>query len=247
LKASLNIFKQDSTFQNTRTSVGLGYFFSYNKRLYLSYEATESSDIQNQNTASISDFKNNFATATYEYTIYKPEDFLFPEKTRMVFRAGAGSRQSRIETNGQYFAEANLWHNFYLNEKNVINLRSQNYYLKSDNYIVSELYRFGGINSIRGFNENSLQANLFTSLMAEYRYVLSPGLYFHSITDYGYYRDNTAAAGQRDSGNFLGIGFGLGLLTQNGLFNLVYANGTANDQSVKLSNSIVHISFKARF
>src|SRR5690606_16642833 len=56
LKASLNIFKQDSTFQNTKTALGLGYFFNYNTRLYLGYEATESSDIQNTNTTSISDY-----------------------------------------------------------------------------------------------------------------------------------------------------------------------------------------------
>lgn len=80
LKASLNIFKQDSTYQNTKTALGLGYFFNYNTRLYLGYESTESSDIQNQNTASISDFKNAFVTSTFEYTDFKPDDFLFPKK-----------------------------------------------------------------------------------------------------------------------------------------------------------------------
>ena len=50
--------------------------------------------------------------------------------------------------------------NFYINEKNIINIKNQNYYLKSKNYLTNELYRFGGINSIRGFAENSLQANL---------------------------------------------------------------------------------------
>jgi hypothetical protein len=45
----------------------------------------------------------------------------------------------------------------------------------------------------------------------------------------------------------LGLGFGFGLLTKNGLFNLAYANGSTGEQEIKLSNSIVHISFKARF
>jgi len=55
LKAQLNIFKQDSTFQNTQTALDLGYFFNYNTRVYLGYQSAESSDIQNQNTTSISD------------------------------------------------------------------------------------------------------------------------------------------------------------------------------------------------
>jgi hemolysin activation/secretion protein len=105
------------------------------------------------------------------------------------------------------------------------------------------LHRFGGINSIRGFNENSLQANLFTSLLTEYRYVLTPGIYAHTIIDYGYFQDKTSD----NSGSLLGLGFGFGLLTKTGLFNIVYANGSTKDQAIKLSNSIVHISFKTNF
>lgn len=247
LKASLNIFKQDSTFQNTKTAIALGYFFNYNTRLYLGYEATESSDIQNQNTASISDFKNSFLTSTFEFTDYKPDDFLFPEKTKAVIRGGIGSRESKLQSDGQFFADVNIAHNFYLNEKNSFHLKSQNFYLQSNNYVVSELYRFGGITSIRGFNENSLQANLFTSLLTEYRYVFAPGLYLHTIADYGYFRDETRNDTDGKSGTLLGLGFGFGLLTKNGLFNIVYANGTTDSQEIKLSNSIVHISFKANF
>ena len=136
-----------------------------------------------------------------------------------------------------------LKHNFYLNEKNSINIKSQNFYLQSENYIVNELQRFGGINSIRGFIENSLQGDLFGSLLSEYRYILSPSLYVHSIIDYAYIQDKTSDSNQ----NLLGIGFGFGLLSKNGLFNLVYANGSTNNQTIKLSNSIVHISFKANF
>ena len=105
------------------------------------------------------------------------------------------------------------------------------------------MYRFGGINSIRGFNENSLQGNQFSSVLTEYRYVLSPSIYVHSIIDYAYFQDKTTNL----KGNLLGLGFGFGLLTKNGLFNLVYANGSAKDQAIKLSNSMVHISLKARF
>jgi hypothetical protein len=243
LKAQLNIFKQDSTFQNTKTAIDLGYFFNYNTRLYLGYQSTESSDIQNVNTSSISDFKNSFTTSNFEYLNLKPDDFLFPEKTKINLKVGVGSRNSKRDNNNQIFFAFDLAHAVYLNEKNSISLKSQNYYLKSDQYIINELYRFGGINSIRGFNENSLQANLFSSILTEYRYVLSPGVYVHSIIDYGYYQDKTSD----NSENLLGLGFGFGLLTKTGLFNIVYANGSTKEQAVKLSNSIVHISFRANF
>ena len=243
IKAELNIFKKDSTFQNTNTSIDLGYFFNYNSRLYLGYQATESSDIQNVNSSFISDFTNSFVTSQYEFTKLKTDDFLFPEKTVFHFKIGLGKRDSKTDSQNQVFGKMELRHNFYLNAKNIIHLKSQNYLLTSENYIVNELYRFGGINSIRGFNENSLQGNLFTSLLTEYRYVLSPGMYVHSIIDYGYYQDKTTASND----SLMGLGFGFGLLTKNGLFNLIYANGSTNDQAIKLANSIVHISFKSSF
>jgi hypothetical protein len=243
IKAELNIFKQDSTFQNTKTAIDLGYYFNYNTRLYLGYQSTESSDIQNANSASLSDFNNSFITAALEFTDFKNDDFLFPEKTKFDFKVGTGKRDSKQIADKQFFGSLFFTNNFYLNNKNIVNLKSQNFYLQSGNYIVNELQRFGGINSIRGFNENSLQGNLFSSILSEYRYVVSPSLYVHTIIDYGYIQDKTANSIQ----NLLGLGFGFGLLTKNGLFNIVYANGSTNNQAIKLSNSIVHISFKARF
>ena len=109
--------------------------------------------------------------------------------------------------------------------------------------MTNELQRFGGINSIRGFSENSIQANTFNSILTEYRYVLAPNLYVHTIIDYAKLQDNTSNSKE----NLLGLGFGFGLLSKNGLFKIVYANGSTKEQAIKLSNSIVHISFNANF
>ena len=243
MKVQLNIFKQDSTFQNTQTAIDFGYYFNYNTRLYLGYQSAESSDIKNTNTVLLSDFKNKFYTSNFEFVAYKEDDYLFPEKSNINIKLGTGSRNSKFQSNNQFFGSVNLSHNFYFNQKNIINIKSFNYYLQSDNYITNELYRFGGINSIRGFNENSLQGNTFSSLLTEYRLVLSPSIYIHSIMDYAYFQDKTTNL----NGNLLGLGFGFGLLTKNGLFNFVYANGSSKDQAVQLSNSVVHISLKASF
>jgi len=243
LKTELNIFKQDSTFQNTRTAIDLGYYFNYNTRLYLGYQSTESSDIQNINTTSLSDFDNSYITTSLDFFDFKNDDFLFPEKTALNFKIGSGKRNTKLISDNQFFVSLNVKHNLYLNQKNIINIKSQNFYLQSSNYIVNELQRFGGINSIRGFNENSLQGNTFNSILTEYRYVLASTIYVHSIIDYGRLQDNTS----NTKTNLLGLGFGFGLLSKNGLFNIVYANGSTNNQAIKLSNSIVHISLKASF
>ena len=243
IKANLNIIKQDSTFQTTQTALDLGYFFNYNTRLYIGYQSSESNDIKNLNTALISDFTNTFITTNFEYLFYKNEYEMFPEKTAINVKIGAGNRNSKFQNDNQFFANLQLKHDLYINKKNCINLKSQSFYLQSDSYIINELYRFGGINSVRGFNENTLQGNLFTSILTEYRYLVSSNLYVHSILDYGVYQDKTVST----FNELLGVGFGFGLLTKNGLFNLVYANGTTKDQEFKLANSLVQLSLKANF
>lgn len=243
LKGSLRIFKQDSTFQNTATDINIGYFFSYNSKIYLGHQQTQSVDIQNINNSTLSDFSNSFWTSSFDFVNFNFDDILFPEKTVVFIKSGIGKRDGKISDSDQYFLQLNLSYNLYLNKRNLINLKTQAYYLESDDYIVNELFRFGGINSIRGFNENSLQGNLYTAIMSEYRFVLAPNMYIHSITDYGYFQDETSNL----KDNLLSFGFGFGLLTKTGLFNIIYANGSTKDQSIKLSNSIVHLSFKAKF
>lgn len=243
LKTELQIFKQDSTFQNTKTAIDLGYFFNYNTRLYLGYEAKESSDIQNTNSSSLNDFKNQFYTSTFEYIDLNREDLLFPEKTNTLIKIGSGNRNSKFQKNNQFFASINTSHNLILNNRNSINLKIEGYYLKSDEYLINELFRFGGINSIRGFNENSLQASFLSSIQSEYRYRLASNLYIHSIIDYGFYEDKPI----QSNNTLYGIGLGLGIITKNGLIKIIYANGSTKEQNITLSNSIVHLSLKTSF
>lgn len=242
-KANLKIFKQDSTFQNTQLNLDLGYYFSYNKKAYIGYQSIKSADIQNINSSNLNNFNSQFYTLSFDYSKRNNSDFLFPEKTNLFIKLGTGNRKITNQKTNQFFTELIASHNFYLNDKNVIAIKNQSYYLNSENYVINELYRFGGINSIRGFRENTLQANFFSGLIAEYRYLLTPSLYVHSITDYGYFQDKTTNL----QGSLLGLGFGFGMLTQNGLFKLVYANGSTDDQAIKLSNSIVQISFTTNF
>ncbi|MCL9809176.1 ShlB/FhaC/HecB family hemolysin secretion/activation protein [Flavobacterium luminosum] len=242
LKAQLNIFKQDSTYQNTLTNINLGYYFKHNARLFVGYQETESSNILNINNNQISDFTNYFLTTNFEY-FDTDDNILFPKKTFFYTKIGTGKRTGTQYKNNQFFFSTEISHNFYLNRKNIFFLRNQNQYLESNQYLTNELFRFGGLNSIRGFNENSLQGNLFSSIQTEYRYIPTPNLYLYTITDYGYLQDKTT----QQNSNLLGIGIGFGLLTKNGLFNVALTNGSTKNQNIKLNNSIIQLNFKNNF
>lgn len=252
LKAQLNIFKQDSTFQNTKTAIDLGYYLNYNSKIYLGYQSTESSDIQNTNNSTISDFKNSYITSTFDYKQLDYTSNLFPKKTYLSFIAGYGKRNTNNNPNTansspQFYINANFSNNFELNKKNYININLQNFYLKSNNYIVNELFRFGGINSIRGFLENSLQTNFTSMLLTEYRYVVSKNLYINSIIDYAIYQDLTSSQNPDKIHNLTGIGIGTTIQTTSGLLRINLTNGGSKLQEIQLFNTIVSICYNVKF
>ncbi|AOW08207.1 hypothetical protein EM308_01035 [Flavobacterium gilvum] len=248
IKGQINIFKQDSIFQNTKTALQLGYSIDHNKRFYLGFESTESSDIQNSNSQNLNDFKNTFFNSTIEYKINNLKNNPFPLKSYFNLTLGTGNRNSISNPSlKQSFLNFNMMNDFYINEKNIINIKNQNYYLKSKTYITNELFRFGGINSVRGFSENSLQANLMIALMTEYRYIVSPNLYFNSILDYCYYEDPTTFTFTKKTKNLLGIGLGLGVQTTNGLLKFSITNGKTNQDEIKFSNTSISVNYCINF
>ena len=78
----------------------------------------------------------------------------------------------------------------------------------------------GHINSIRGFEENSLFASRVGVICTEYRYLVAPSLFLHSVIDAGYMQDL-----QLNEETLFGFGFGFGLRTNAGLLRFNYANG----------------------
>ncbi|SFD74978.1 hypothetical protein SAMN05216297_111211 [Flavobacterium phragmitis] len=252
IKAQLNIFKQDSTFQNTKTDINLGYYLNYNSKLYIGYQSTESSDIQNTNNSSISDFNNSYLTTTFDYQKPDYENPIFLNKAFLYSSLGFGKRTTNsspetVGTSNQFFTNINLKYNFELNSKNFININSQNFFLKSDNYISNELFRFGGMNSIRGFLENSLQANFTSMILTEYRYLASKNLYINSILDYALYQDQTSNSNKNQIKKLIGIGIGTSIQTTSGLLKINLSNGGEKTSDLQLYNTIINISYNVKF
>jgi hypothetical protein len=116
IKAQLNIFKQDSTFQNTKTAIDISYFISYNTRIYIGYQSTVSSDIQNKNNAVISDYNNSFITSNLDYSKQDKPNFTF-HIINPLTKTGLGNRQTNNQTEStkkstQFFLELQASHDF---------------------------------------------------------------------------------------------------------------------------------------
>ena len=180
---------------------------------------------------------------SYEYLKPQFNDALFPFKSNLFIESNFGNRTSANVKTEQTLFYLKAFNNFSFNRKNSIYLNVDASNLISNNYFDNELLRFGGINSIRGFEENSLYASLYGVLNTEYRYRLSNSIYVHSITDFAYFENKLSDTKEK----LYGFGFGFGILTNSGLLKFNYANGKNEQQNFKLSNSKIHISLVALF
>tara|TARA_A100000171_G_C2139249_1_gene153277 strand:+ start:302 stop:1996 length:1695 start_codon:yes stop_codon:yes gene_type:complete len=244
ISLELNIFKRDSTFVTTQQEAQLSYQVNPISSVYVGYKGYESSNLLDEALAgeAVEDYNSTFLT-TGGLIVIPQNSRLFPKKTELQLGAEFGKRESKGKQEDQTRLSALANHIFDLGNNNAVYLQNSTSVLFSETYFTNELFRFGGINSIRGFNENSIDASLFSVLNTEYRYVLNPGLYIHSIIDLGYFENNPMELKQK----LYSFGFGLGLQTKGGVLRFNIANGTSENQSFRFSNTKIHLSLSSQF
>jgi len=242
LKASLELFKQDSTMMNTKFNAAILYYLNFNHRVGVGYQST-SSVAGTENFYQAADYNNQFITLNYLLNKYQDHP-LFRQKYYVTGLAGFGSKTEEKDNRkgSQQFINLTASYLWQINNRWYINQQLEGSLLRSAiPLLYNEYYRFGGIHSIRGFRENSLLAKSLLGLYNEARYLLAPNMYIHSITDVAYYE------GEDTNDLLYSFGLGFGIQTGGGLFNIIYANGVQPNTDFKLSNSIFHLSYKTQF
>ena len=102
---------------------------------------------------------------------------------------------------------------------------------------------FGGINSIRGFEENSIAANKLFIINSEYRFTIDNNIYINTILDSAYYENSLSDI----KGYIYVLGLGLNINTSSRVFKINYANGVKKGEAVDLKLSKIHVSFSNTF
>ncbi len=240
----LKILKQDSSFTTVNQKANLFYQLNSKSRIYTGIESTESNNLlDNNQNFFVSDYSTTLYTGRYVLENRNNYSKLFQLKTLLDIEIGLGSRTISNNKEPQQRLTINTSHILNLNNKNSIYLRLNSVLLNSDSYLENELFRFGGINSIRGFEENSLLASSYILLNTEYRYQLTSSIYAHSILDFANFENKITTTKE----SLYGFGIGFGIITKAGLLKFNFANGKTETQSFKFSNSKIHLSLTSVF
>ncbi|HXR83886.1 MAG TPA: BamA/TamA family outer membrane protein [Hanamia sp.] len=107
--------------------------------------------------------------------------------------------------------------------------------LQSPQNFLNELFRIGGYQILRGFDEESIYANKYLVLTGQYRYLVGINSYFFGFSDAGFTKTNFNTTNYSNS--FISGGIGLEFETKFGLLNLSYAVGKRNDVPFDIRNS----------
>jgi len=102
----------------------------------------------------------------------------------------------------------------------------------------NELYRFGGINTLRGFDEESLRATAYAIGTGELRYLLDRNSYLSLFFDQGWYERNTGFDYLRDTP--YGFGAGIAFDSKLGIFSINYALGSEQGNPILFKTAKVH-------
>lgn len=255
-ETNFKLFKQDSVFVNIDFSERLFYQLNLNSTIGVSGMVQSSNFLLEDDSylkSSYDDYSKTGIGLSYNYFLKHP------------FRLMEGKSMLDVEVNSIRKKEKNFswteeidnktvnqieiglktFHLFELTDKHYIKTGAEfrGLLTKEDDFSENELYRIGGFGSFRGFNEESITANLYGFLNVDYRFVPSEAFYIGLFADYGFIDNKRANLNT----SLLSLGTGISFLTKMGIFNLSYAVGKTDETSFDFKESKIHFGILSQF
>ncbi|RXQ97388.1 hypothetical protein EO244_00425 [Ancylomarina salipaludis] len=257
------LLKQDSSYVNTNLRLGLNFQQGANSCLKLYYQSKASKLISTKQFVGLTvlpdfaDSKSNFLGFEYDYERFDRQ-YNPLRGWKLIFDVAGG--QNRIRKNRNISDE--LYKDIELNTRiletslslsNYIPLVSKFVYhwqlmgawMERKNYFENDLFRLGGLKSIRGFNEDAFRASKFAIAKQEIRFVPSRNTSIYLFCDYAWYEREIQSKIVSDRP--IGYGFGFNFSTGSGMFSLNYALGRQDGQSVDFKSAKIHFGFISKF
>jgi len=137
-----------------------------------------------------------------------------------------------------------------LGRQGVLLVRARGEGLFNQQFFLNDLFRLGGLNSLRGFQENQFYTNAYGVGTVEFRQFTGPEGYVFVFADQALLQAyQVTDLRVRTLDGPTGLGAGLSFRTAAGLFQFVYSVGRSEflNTSFSLSNSKIHFGLTSRF
>lgn len=246
-----SLVKQDTSFLNRMIQTGISTQVFTQSEIALQYEFNGSQVQGDQHTEDqrLSTFSTHWYTIKFgkpDFSINLPKKGISYDLTaslgqrNLENQAGdtISSKSSSLRVVGSFDLQ------YLINPKFAFFTSTNLGLLRNRNLYQNELFRLGGFNTFRGFNENEFFLSDFTYQNTELRYYFDQRSVIFALYDTGYL---SSQVNKSISDWYYAFGFGLALKNNNGLFSIIFATGNSYGNSVSVNNTKVHFGYTAFF
>ena len=255
--ASLKLFKRDSTFLEVTARGALEYLMMRGDKLSAFVGSKSSERLGRDLSASVGladvkilSYGLGISRERFDYRIN-------PRRGHSVKLEGSvGRKRTTTAVLGQedpapavrslqYELEGQVVAHLPIKRRSTVRFAAQGGWMMNGNLYRNELYRIGGLKTLRGMDEASIYASAFAIGTVEYRFVYEENANFFAFVDQAWWED--AARTQLLTDAPIGFGMGTTFETKAGLFGLTYALGQQFGNPILLRGGKVHFGFTSLF
>ena len=248
-----NLYKRDSIFLDLKSFIGIQYSFKNNVQLKGFYQINSSEILsKTPNPSSLFSYLAPIKLNSYGLSLqYKRINYL-PNPSKgfsLYIETSIGNRTIKKENTAlekSYVYKSIFQYVSYIpiTKRNIIKVGVNFESYTSSTIFQNERYRFGGLNSLRGFNEEELFASTKLISSLEYRFLLDKNSNAFIFYDQGIYEDNTLTY---KIDNPFGVGSGISFGSKIGIFSISYALGKQLNNPLEFRNGKIHFGYITYF
>lgn len=259
VEADLNLYRLDTSFININQRLGIQYYFKGDRRItgFIQRHTTnlidtepfrEATTLPENADVRFTAYGLNFQTVNVDYKFNPTRGF------DLMIEASTGTKTIRENPNlenipydtmelstSQYSGRLNLNHYLPFTPRLVWNNQLQGGFMFNQNLFRNELFRIGGLHTLRGFDEESIFASTYVIHKTELRFILEKNSFVYAFFNGAWYERALTTEYVRD----LPYGFGAGVTfeTAAGIFSINYALGKQFDNPIDFSAGKIHFGF----
>lgn len=255
--------KTDTSYVTMNYTLGLQYSFKGNNYLKIYFDQA-TSNILAPGLLAVSE--GNFSYIDYRRTMYGVEfvlrklDYLYnPRKGFSLLVNGSVGKMNIIRNSKaeegfyddvemstlRYRIQGLLRGYIPMHPRWVMVLGADGGALFGNQHVANEMFKFGGMRTFRGFDENSIQADAYVIGLWELRFIFARKSYINAFFNGAWYEKNLSTQYLRDTP--FGFGIGIAFDTKAGMFNLSYALGKQLGNPISFKSGKIHFGIVMNF
>lgn len=256
LDYNFKLYKKDTTFLDVNQNIGVQYLLIGGNYLKVFYNNKTSTLLSTKGLEYVTTLPTNADVSTNMYGLglkYEKLDYrLNPRKGFSVLvNASAGTKKIKKndKLNPVVYDKIKLSSALYnadfegsvflpIADRSTIKVGAQAAFIYGEATFQNELYRIGGLKTLRGFDEESIYASTFSILTLEYRFILEQNSYLYVFGDGAWYENNEVTQYLNDTP--FGFGAGISFETKAGIFSINYALGKQFNNPIQLRSGKIH-------